>query len=47
MVAVRLTAALRMRRNSSEPTPMNRGSYPPDRATAAAHRSGSAKVKIR
>ncbi len=45
--AVRQTAALAMRRNSSEPTPMNRESYPPARATEAAHSSGRAQVKTR
>ena len=45
--AVRLTAAFSTRRNSSEPTPMNRGSYPPARATDATQSSGSRPVKTR
>jgi len=45
--AVRLTAAFSTRRNSSEPTPMNRESYPPATATDIHQRMGSTAVKAR
>ena len=47
MPAARPTAAFSTLRNSSEPGPMNRDSYPPARATEAHQKAGSASAKAR
>jgi hypothetical protein len=45
--AVRLTAALRILRNSSGPVPMNRGSYPLASAIAPTHKNGRVTVRAK